>query len=351
MNSKKLKVAVVGAGGISKAVHLPGWKNITEAEVVAITDINLDAAKAAATQFCIPQVYTDYREMLKREEIDIVDICIPNLQHTPVTLAALETGRHVICEKPLAVTTAEVRQMGELADRKGLKLMTAQHQRFRPDSTAIKQWVATGALGEVYHARVRAMRRAWLPPSPGFIDSRLSGGGPCMDIGVHALDTCLWIMEFPKPVRVTGTMKTNFAKGHTIPGKWGEWDRARFDVEDFAAGFIHFENGATMTLEASWLGHQEEDEDVSFQLFGKGAGVQWPSGQYASAVNGVFCQGSLAPARNDVVAHHEELRAFFKCVADNEPSPVPWTETIRVIATLEAIETSSKLGREVEISL
>jgi predicted dehydrogenase len=350
MSSNKLKVAVIGAGGISRAVHLPGWKKINEAEVTAIVDVNPDAAKAAAGEFCIPKVYTDYREMLKSEDIDIVDICIPNRQHTPVTIAALESGAHVLCEKPLAVSSAEVRQMGELADQKGLKLMTAQHQRFQPSSGAIKQWAATGALGEVYHARVRAMRRAWLPPSPGFIDSRLSGGGPCMDIGVHALDTCLWIMGFPKPVRVTGSMKTNFAKGHTIPGKWGEWDRSLFDVEDFASGFIHFENGATMTLEAAWLGHQEEDEDVSFQLFGKGAGVQWPSGRYSSVINGAFCQGSLSPVKTGIIAHHEEIRAFVNCVANSEPSPVPWTETIRVIATLEAIDTSSKLGHEVEVS-
>ena len=98
MSSNKLKVAVVGAGGISRAAHLPGWKNINEAEVVAIADINPAAAKATAGEFCIPEVYTDYREMLKRSDVDVVDICIPNIQHTPVTLAALESGRHVICE-------------------------------------------------------------------------------------------------------------------------------------------------------------------------------------------------------------------------------------------------------------
>jgi predicted dehydrogenase len=168
---------------------------------------------------------------------------------------------------------------------------------------------------------------------------------------VHALDTCLWVMGFPKPVRASGSFKTNFGKGYDIPGKWGEWDRSLFSVEDFASGFIHFENGATMTLEAAWLGHQEEDEDVGFQLFGKGAGVHWPSGRYASVINGAFCQGSLAPANTNIKAHHEEIRAFANCVTRNEPSPVPWTETIRVIATLEAIEASAKCGREVEIAL
>lgn len=349
MNSKKLKVAVVGAGGIARGAHLPGWKKISEAEVVAVVDVNLEAAKAAAREFDIPHVYTDCHEMLKGE-VDIVDICTPNRHHTPVALAALESGRHVVCEKPLAVTAAEVREVGELADRKKLKLMTAQHFRFAPSTNVIKRWADTGALGEVYHARVRAMRRAWLPISPGFIDSRLSGGGPCMDIGVHALDACLWVMGFPKPVRVSGTMKTNFAKGHAIPGMWGEWDRSLFDVEDFAAGFVHFENGATLALEASWLGHQEETEDVSFQLFGKGAGVHWPSGRYSSVVNGAFCQGSLTPVNSTVSAHTEELRRFVQCITEDEPSPVPWTETIRVISILEAIGIASQTGREIELS-
>ena len=95
--------------------------------------------------------------------------------------------------------------MGRLADKKKLKLMTAQHQRFTSSAMAIHKWAEAGHLGEVYHARVRAMRRAWLPGRPGFIDRKLSGGGPCMDIGVHALDCAMWIMGFPKPVRVSGT--------------------------------------------------------------------------------------------------------------------------------------------------
>lgn len=344
----KLKVAIVGAGGISLQAHLPGWKKINEAEVVAIVDINENAARAAAAQFNIPKVYSSYQEMLKGD-VDIVDICIPNRHHAPATLAALQSGRHVICEKPLAVSAAEVVQMGELADCKGLKLMTAQHFRYAPSTTAIKAWADSGALGEVYHARVRAMRRAFLPTSPGFIDSRLSGGGPTLDIGVHALDSCLWMMGFPKPLRATGTLKTNFAKGDMIPGKWGEWDRHLFDVEDFSAGFVHFENGATLTFEAAWLGHQEEDEDFSFQLFGKNAGVHWPSGRYSSVVNRTFCQGSLTAAQSSVDPYCEELRAFVECVAKDKPSPVPWSETVRVISILEAIGESSRLGREVEI--
>jgi predicted dehydrogenase len=236
-----------------------------------------------------------------------------------------------------------------LADRKKLKLMTAQHQRFTSSAQAIKNWAEDGNLGAVYHARVKAMRRAWLPAARGFIDKRLSGGGPCMDIGVHALDACMWIMGFPKPVRASGVAKVNFAKGHRIPGMWGEWDRKLFSVEDFAAGFVHFDNGATMTLEAAWLGHQPENEDMSFQLFGMEGGVKWPSGEYASVAGKSFVQGTLTHPRRIERAHSEEIKAFYDCVVNHKPSLVPWTETIKVTGILEAVYASQKQGREVVV--
>ncbi|MCS7049709.1 MAG: Gfo/Idh/MocA family oxidoreductase [Verrucomicrobiae bacterium] len=347
---RKFRVGAVGAGGIFKIAHVPGWKALPDVEIYAVCDVDLARARDIALEVGATHVTTDYRELVKLD-LDAVDVCTPNKVHTPAVLAALEAGKHVLCEKPLAVSTEEVRAMGELADRKKLKLMTAQHFRFASSALAIKSWADAGHLGEVYHARVRAMRRALVPTTPGFIDANLAGGGPCMDIGVHALDTCMWVMGFPKPLRVTGTTKVNFAKGHKIHGMWGEWDRQRFSVEDFAAGFVHFENGATMTLEAAWLGHQTENEDMSFQLFGTEGGVKWPSGEYASVAGKTFVQGTLTYWQRIERPHSEEIRAFYECVVNNRPSPVPWTETIKVIAILEAIYESERKGREVTVKL
>jgi predicted dehydrogenase len=240
--------------------------------------------------------------------------------------------------------------MGKLADEKKLVLMTAQHQRFTGSAQAIKNWAAAGHLGDVYHARVRATRRTWLPPGAGFINRELSGGGASMDIGVHALDLCLWLMDFPKPVRVTGTSKVNFAKGDKIPGAWGEWDRSAFSVEDFAAGFVHFDNGATMTLESAWLGHQPENEDVSCQLFGMNGGVKWPSGEFASVANRALLHGTIQHPQSVNRPHWEEIRAFRDAVVHQQPSPVPWTESIKVIGVLEAIYQSQLEGREIVLS-
>ena len=348
MSKSKFRVGVIGTGGIFRGVHVPAWKNIPDAEIVAVADVDTDRASTLARELGIEHVFADYRELVKLD-LDAVDVCTPNGVHTSAVLAALNAGKHVICEKPLATTVADVRRMGRLADKKKLKLMTAQHQRFTSSAMAIHKWAEAGHLGEVYHARVRAMRRAWLPGRPGFIDRKLSGGGPCMDIGVHALDCAMWIMGFPKPVRVSGTAKVNFAKGTTIPGMWGEWDRKMFNVEDFAAGFVHFENGATMTLEASWLGHQPENEDMSFQLFGFKGGVKWPSGEFATVQDRNFVQGTLQNARQVEHPHREEVKAFYECVTKDKPSPVPWTETVHVIAILEAVYESQKQGREITV--
>lgn len=348
MNQSKFKIGVIGTGGIFRGAHLHGWKAIPDVEIVALADINLERATALAKELNVPHVFADFRELVQLD-LDAVDVCTPNAVHTPAVLAALRAGKHVLCEKPLATTTREVRQMGELADKKKLVLMTAQHQRWTAPALAIKKWAEAGHLGAVYHARVRAMRRAWLPVAPGFYDKKLAGGGPCMDIGVHALDAALWVMGFPQPVRVTGTAKVNFAKTDKIPGMWGEWDRKRFDVEDFAAGFVHFDTGATMTLEAAWLGHQSENEDMSFQLFGANGGVKWPSGEFAGVANRALVQGTLTWPTRIERPHAEEIKSFHQAVTQRRPSPVPWTETIKVIAILEAVYKSQQLGREVTV--
>jgi predicted dehydrogenase len=344
------RVGIVGIGGIARTQHLPGWRNIPNVNIVALADINKAAASAAAMEFGVPHVFTDFQDLIKLD-LDAVDVCTPNLSHVPIVQAALEAGKHVICEKPLAVTAREVRVLGELADSKGLKLMTAQHHRFGAPGRAARRWAEQGFLGPVYHARVKAMRRAWLPIAPGFIDARLSGGGPCMDIGVHALDLCLWLMGFPEPERVSGTARTNFAKGAEIPGMWGEWNRELFTVEDFAAGLVHFKDpgGGTLALETAWLGHQVETEDMSCQLFGLKGGLKWPDGQFASVQGGVFAQGSLTYPTPVDSAYFEELRAFHECIVKDTPSPVPWRETEKVIAILEAIYVSQREGREVRL--
>lgn len=348
---KKLRVGIIGAGDIVTRFHLnPGWSSVPDCEVVAICDINENLVKRVAETFAIPHTFTDFNELVKMD-LDCIQVCTPNKIHTPAVIAALNAGKHVLCEKPLAVSVEEVKQIAEAAKANNRLLATAQFKRFTDKAIAVKRMIEAGGAGDFYHVRVHATRRNWLPVARTFIDPALSGGGPCMDIGVHALDLALYLMDFPKPVRATGRFAVNFAKGNAIPGAWGEWDRNAFGVEDYACGFVFFENGCTLTLESSWLQHQKETEDMSIALFGRKGTIHWPSGEYHSAANGVLIDATATPAVSSGKPRADEIVAFARAVREGLPSPVPVEQTLSVIAILEAIQKSGELGKEIAISL
>jgi len=346
MKTSIFRVGIIGAGSIARGQHLPAWRQIPDAEVAVICDINKNAAEMAMSEYGSCQIVLDYHEMMSMG-LNAIDICAPNSVHFPAAKAALSAGISVLCEKPLCITAAQVRELGELAESKGLVLMTAQHLRFSDQALATRHFIEGDRLGEVYHAEVKALRRSLLPVTAGFIDGALSGGGPCLDIGVHALDLAMWCMGFPRPVRVTGNTRVNFAKGNAIPGSWGEWDRSLFSVEDFAAGFVHFENGSTLALTSSWLGHHVEAEEMSFRLFGMKAGLHWPSGDYADVVGGAFASGKISSPRSIDRPHLECIKAFYNAVREKSASPIPWQQTEKVIAILAGIYAAAKSGKEV----
>ncbi len=349
MKGRKLKVAVIGTGNIGQAFHIPGWQAIPDVEVVAAADISKKALGRAVERFGIPQASTDYRRIVRLKEVDVVDVCTPNKAHPPVVLASLTAGKHVLCEKPLATTPAEVERMIRAARAARRKLMTAQTQRFRPESVALKAFVESGALGRRYYGRCWAIRRNLLPTAPGFIVKKLAGGGPCMDIGVHILDLGLWLLDFPRPESVVGVAQANIAHTKHMPGGWGEWDRKQFDVEDFAAGFVRFKDGSSLTLESSWLGHVAQAEELRCTILGTKAGVSWPGGEVWTAQNGLLVDAKLTPKSTGRGAHENQIRAFYDCVADGKPSPVPPEQSLDVIKILDGIYRSQRTRREVRL--
>jgi predicted dehydrogenase len=238
--SETLKVAVIGVGGIAR-VHMPGWELSEHTEVVAGCDVSADALRVWGETHGIDNLTTEPADLFDDPEIDIVDICTPNNYHAPLAIAALDSGKHVICEKPLAPTPDEIRAMIATRDRSGKMLMTAQHFRFRGVSKALKAEIETGVLGPIYHARSWMLRRAAAPTRPGFIMKQHSSGGPCIDIGVHILDLTLWFMGNPKPVAVTGVARAELAHKKGAFSIWGGAIPSDiFDVEDFAAAFVRF---------------------------------------------------------------------------------------------------------------
>jgi predicted dehydrogenase len=351
--TKLLKVGVVGVGGIART-HMPGWAASTHAEVVAGSDINAKALEDWGRTHGVTRLVTDPGELFSDPDIDIIDVCTPNMYHTPLVVAALNAGKHVICEKPLAPTPAEIRQMIAARDASGKLLMTAQHFRFKGNSQAMKREIATGALGDVYHARSWMLRRNGMIPSPSFILKQHSGGGPCIDIGVHVLDLTLWLMGNPEPVAVTGVAKAPLAHH---PGQFAGWFDtpipAEYDVEDFAAAFVRFENGATLMLEVSWfLHHDTQGEDMQIWLYGTEGGCHWPKAEFLATnyETRQFLNSTLQRVKDPMEPHALECVEFARAVAEGAPSPVPAEQSLQVLSILDGIYRSQAMGGEVKLA-
>ena len=347
MASDSMKVALIGTGVIGK-IHLDQWRQVEQAEVVGVFDVSAESARQAAEKFEVEVVYESLEHAVADRAIDAVDICVPNKAHTTTVIAALDAGKHVICEKPLAATSAEIEQMIAARGRAKKLLMTAQHLRFEERSAAFKKMVDAGRLGEIYYARAFWLRRRMLPTTHGFIRKEQSGGGPCLDIGVHVLDLALHFMGFPKPISVTGVADCKLAKRAGVFNEWGEFDPADLDVEDFAAGMIRFENGAALTLEVSWMLNMDEDETYGVHLFGNDGGGRWPELRFSHEHDGLLIDERISNIRQNH-GHRNELREFTQAVRDGGPSPVAAEESLVVARILEALYASAEQGSEAEL--
>ncbi|MEZ4866041.1 MAG: Gfo/Idh/MocA family oxidoreductase [Caldilineaceae bacterium] len=350
--SKTLKVGVIGVGGIAKT-HMPGWAASELAEVVAGSDVVESALQSWGAQHGVSKLSTNAADIINDPDLDIIDVCTPNMYHAELAIAALNAGKHVICEKPLAPTPAGIHQMIEARDRAGKLLMTAQHFRFKGNSQAMKREIEAGALGDIYHARSWMLRRGWIPVRPGFIYKKNSGGGPCIDIGVHILDLTLWFMGNPKPVAVSGVAKAPLALGTDAFSTWGLTPVPKdMDVEDFAAAFVRFENGATLILEVSWLLHHDtEGEDMQMWLYGTKGGSHWPKSEILSSdfATRQLSNRTLKLTADKMEPHALECVEFAKAVTEGAPSPVPAEQSLQVMTILDGIYRSQAEGREVRL--
>ena len=346
-----LKVGVIGVGGIAR-MHMPGWAASPNAEVVAGADLVPVALEGWGADWDITRLETDSAAVINDPDIDIIDVCTPNMYHADLSIAALEAGKHVICEKPLAPTPADVQRMIEARDKSGKMLMTAQHFRFSGRSKALKAEIDTGALGDIYHGRSWMLRRTGIPTRLAFLSSQHSGGGACIDIGVHILDLTLWMMGNPEPVSVTGVARNVLAKN---PKTFGLWPMhgpipEGMDVEEMAMAFVRFETGATLMLEIAWLLHHDTmGEDMQMWLYGTDGGSHWPKCEiYETNVDTIQTYNrALQMTRDLAEPHAQECIEFAQAIVDGAPSPVPAEQSLQVMKILNAIYESEKTGREV----
>lgn len=270
---KILRVGIIGAGAIAKDVHIPSYlKQANKIEIVAIADVIIERAQELADLYSINHVFSSYEEMFSSIDLDAVSICVPNKFHVNATICALEAGCHVICEKPPAMNQLEAEKMKSTAEKMDKILTYGFNFRHTEEVKAAKRFIDAGEIGEIYSAKVKAVRRRGIPGWGVFTNKEIQGGGPLIDIGVHMLDVALYLMDYPEPEIVLGKTFQKIGNKKGV-GLLGDWDYENFSIEDMAVGMITFKNGATLTIETAFAANVEKAETMQVSLNGEQGGA------------------------------------------------------------------------------
>ena len=357
--AEKIKVGIIGCGGIANEKHMPALKCIPEIEIVALCDLIPERAEKATKDFGAEAaaVYTDYKELLKDTSIETIHVCTPNRSHSFITVDALHAGKHVICEKPMAINAVEAKKMLDAAKETGKILTIGYQNRYRQDSLYLKQACENGDLGDIYYGKALALRRRAVPTWGVFLNEYEQGGGPLVDIGTHALDLTLWMMDNYKPKMVVGSVFKKLGDQKETGNAWGDWDPKQYTVEDSAFGYIVMENGATIMLESSWALNILDYQEAATILCGDKAGADMKDGL---RINGVK-YGKQYVEKPDMqgrgVAFYDgkgggkpeeiEAKIFYDAVQNKGELVVKPEQAYVVTQILDAVYESARTGKPV----
>ncbi len=351
---KKLRIGIVGCGGIFRGAHRPAYLKMDNVEIVALCDIIPERAERFVDEFPSAEVYTDFNEMLKREDIDAVDICTPNYLHPVVACAAMNAGKHVFSEKPDSPNVEGVLAMQETAKKTGKTLMVMRNNRYVPASSFARKYVQDGEAGEIYAAHCGWRRRRGIPGKGGwFTTKEKSGGGPLIDLGVHMIDLALWLMGNPKPVSVTGCTYSKFAGNNLSDSANSNFgDKTAdgvYNVEDLAMGFVRLDNGACLTIEFSWASNVEKEHRF-VELYGTKAGMKWDDEKLSLfEERGGTLVDCVPKFTAPSLGHEMNLRHFVDVVLNGaEPMFVP-EQGVDMVKLLCALYESAETGKEVRL--
>ncbi len=352
MSRKKssFKVAVIGAGAIG-IDHIQSFKKHPSAGVVALAEVSPERGREAVETYNIPTLETDYRKLLARDDIDVVSIALPNFLHAAVGIEALQAGKHVMVDKPMATNAKDAAKLIATAKRKRRHLMVGQNMRFSPEVQTARHLINQGKLGDVYHAKTCWSRRSGIPRiGSWFTQKKFADGGCTYDIGVHALDRALFLMDEFDAAAVSGQTYSQLGPMGRGEGSWGKGEidkKAAFDVDDLAVALIKLKSGRTVLLEASWAAHLPEHDFFTSQVFGTDAGIM---------LNPLRL---IKPSRSGYIT--EEIKTTTPLVNENrmvhfidvllgkaEPY-VKTSESLAMQKILDGTYRSASTGREVRI--
>ena len=345
---RKLRMGVIGLG-VGRG-HVKNFRDHPGAEVVAVCDTNESRVQAVAGEFGVAGRYTDAQQMFDREKLDAVSIATPNKFHAPLAINALNHGLHVLCEKPMAMNTAEALAMKAAAEKAGKNLMINFSYRYNEMSQSLKHQVKTGVLGDIYYGRSVWHRRRGIPGFGGwFCDKELAGGGPLIDLCVHRLDLALWLMDFPTPVAVSG------ATFNRLGTERAAREGKTFTVEDLAVGLVRFANGAVLVVEASWALNIGEPEHMVTTLCGTRGGLVQKNtdggysfaGEIYTEEDGFMYTRKLDKGSRPVPPSHHE---FVNSILEKRQPDATADQGIMVMRILDALYGSAAQKKEVTVT-
>ncbi|RYG25160.1 Gfo/Idh/MocA family oxidoreductase [bacterium] len=352
MSKDALRIAIVGCGQIAQQ-HMKNYRDLPGVQMVAFCDLDQAAAKKSADEYGPADVYSDFREVLKRDDVDAVDVCLHNNLHAPVTIAALEGGKHVYCEKPMAGSYADAVAMKEAAQKTGKMLHIQLAQLYAPETRATQELIRDGHLGDVYHGRSAGFRRRGRPYVDGygtsnFVRKASASGGALYDMGVYHISQMLYLLGNPEVSRVSG--KT-FQKVPIDPAREAS---SGYDVEEMAVGLVRFAGGRSLELIESWAANL--DGFGGSYLLGSLGGVRLtPFGffqnlgdlELASTVNLGAASFRWANVRGDG-AHYDSSQGHWLAALRGDVPLLPSMDiALNTMLISEAIYLSERLDREV----
>ena len=329
-NGDDFRIGLLGLGAIAQVVHLPILHTMPGVKLAGVCDVDRTKASAIAGRFGIERVYRSDDDVFADPDLDGIVICTPSYLHHVQATAALEAGKHVLVEKPLAINAEDARQVVEVAERADRTLMVAMNNRYRPDIQALKPFAKNGELGKVFLVRGAWLNKKLRLARPTWRHRKeTAGGGVMIDLGVQTLDLALWFLDYPKARSIAC---------HMHPGEGME-------VEDSAALLVRLEDGSAISLSLSWGLVADRDRHYMRLLGTRGSGSIQPLAVHKEIEQGMLdVTPQLPPSRENMytASYREELSAFVETARGNLPREQPWEQVTLMKLVASAYQSAAE---------
>ena len=349
-----IKLGFIGTGGIAHA-HGDAYRKLEDrVEYVACCDLVEERAKKFAEKYGFKKYYTDYKQMLAENEFDAIEVCTWNSAHAECTIAALNAGAHVKCEKPMAMNTEEALAMKEAAEKNGKLLMIGFVRRHGNDANAAIDFIQKDFLGDVYFIKASYLRRAGYPGG-WFGDKSRSGGGPLIDLGVHVIDLSRYIVGNPKPVSVFGATFNKIGARSNLKTSGMEWqsqtdvEKPIFTVEDLATAMIRFDNGVVLYVEASFNLNMSNNTPGGLVFYGNKAGLTLDPFELHTECNDMLADIKIHGPTGTGDFFYYEDKNFLDSIEGKAECKAPAEDGVELMRILDAIYESAMTGKSVDI--